>query len=220
LLSTLAGLDLNAEGTTFFETLKSEFESIKLKWSNKLAAKIWSTELKPNIPKFLYFDDYYLLPGKVNLPALQKRISGKTLKDQDKTVLSLLRMAGVELDDLTTPAGYEKGRAGLEGISNKITDKIFEFWTQNQNLDVVIDIKPDPQDEAPFNEGNNLYIRIRNRRHRVTVPFSQRSKGFIWFFSFIVWFDAIKEQLSTDDDLVLLLDEPGLSLHALVKQTC
>jgi hypothetical protein len=215
LLSTFAGLDLNAESTTFFESLKSEFESIKLKWSNKLAAKIWSTELRPNIPKFLYFDDYYLLPGKVNLPALQKRISGKTLKDQDKTVLSLLRMAGVELDDLMTPAGYEKGRAGLEGISNKITDMIFEFWTQNQNLDVVIDIKPDPQDEAPFNEGNNLYIRIRNRRHRVTVPFSQRSKGFIWFFSFIVWFDAIQKQLSIDDDLVLLLDEPGLSLHAL-----
>ncbi len=215
LLLTLQVADLNAEGTVFLNKLKEDFKSVNASWINKLESKMWLEDLQPSIPKFLYFDDYYLLPGKTNLAALQQRVKTKTLKDEDKTVLSLLRMAGVELDDLLTPSGYEKGRARLEGISNKITDKIFEFWTQNQNLDVEIDIEPDPQDEVPFNTGNNLYIRIRNRRHRVTVPFSQRSKGFIWFFSFIVWFDAIKQQLSTTDDLIILLDEPGLSLHAL-----
>lgn len=215
LITVLESSDLNAEGTAFLETLKGDFNTVQPTWPNRLEAKIWSEDLQPRLPKFLYFDDYYLLPGKTNLPALQERVKTKTLKDEDKTVLSLLRMAGVNLKDLLTASGYEKGRARLEGISNTITDKIFEFWTQNQNLDVEIDIEPDPKDEAPFNSGNNLYIRIRNRRHRVTVPFSQRSKGFIWFFSFIVWFDAIKQQLSTNDDLVLLLDEPGLSLHAL-----
>jgi predicted ATP-dependent endonuclease of OLD family len=215
LIAMLNAADLNTEGTNFLNKLNEDFKSTTALWSNKLSQKIWMESVNPHIPKFLYFDDYYLLPGKINLPALKQRVATSTLKDEDKTVLSLLRMAGVELDDLVTPSGYEKGRARLEGISNSITDKIFEFWTQNKNLDVEIDIEPDPQDEAPFNSGNNLYIRIRNRRHRVTVPFSQRSKGFIWFFSFIVWFDAIKQQLTTTDDLVLLLDEPGLSLHAL-----
>src|SRR5690606_3196458 len=94
----------------------------------------------------------------------------------------------------------------------------FEYWTQNQDLEVEIDVREDPTDEAPFNEGPNLYIRIRNRRHRVTVPFSQRSKGFIWFFSFLVWFDSVKEQEGTNNDLILLLDEPGLSLHAVAQE--
>jgi hypothetical protein len=93
---------------------------------------------------------------------------------------------------------------------------VFEYWTQNKELDVEFDIRQDPNDQAPFNQGPNLYIRIRNRRHRVSVPFSQRSKGFIWFFSFIVWFDSIRLQ-ETNDELILLLDEPGLSLHALAQ---
>ncbi|WP_193748195.1 ATP-dependent nuclease [Exiguobacterium indicum] len=142
----------------------------------------------------------------------------QVLKEEDKTALSLLKMARVDLEDLTQASGYEKVKAKLEAISNSITDKVFDYWKQNQELDVEFDIRADPTDEAPFNAGNNLYIRIRNRRHRVTVPFSQRSKGFIWFFSFIVWFDSIKEQLETDRDIILLLDEPGLSLHALAQE--
>ncbi|HQU83283.1 MAG TPA: AAA family ATPase [Pyrinomonadaceae bacterium] len=216
LITTLNTLDLNTEETSFLNKLKEDFNSTLLpNWSNKLQAKIWKEYLSPKIPKFLYFDDYYLLPGKVNLPALKMRVDNETLKEEDKTILGLLQMADVELEDVITTSGYEKSKARLEGISNSITDRIFEFWKQNQNLEVSIDIKEDPEDESPFNNGNNLYIRIKNQRHRVTVPFSQRSKGFIWFFSFIVWFDAIKEQLETNDDLVILLDEPGLSLHAL-----
>jgi hypothetical protein len=51
----------------------------------------------------------------------------------------------------------------------------------------------------------------------VSVPFSQRSRGFVWFFSFIVWFDSIRQHLGTNADLILLLDEPGLNLHALAQ---
>ena len=37
-----------------------------------------------------------------------------------------------------------------------------------------------------------------------------RSKGFIWFFSFLVWFSKVQEK----KNLIILLDEPGLNLHA------
>jgi len=52
---------------------------------------------------------------------------------------------------------------------------------------------------------------------RVAVPFSQRSLGLTWFFSFLVWFDSVKVPSGTRADLVLLLDEPGLSLHGLAQ---
>ncbi len=173
--------------------------------------------ISPRRPKFLYFDDYYLLPGKVNLVGLKGRIDSDSLAQDDQTVLSLLRMADVDLETLLEPSGYEPARAKLEAISNTITDQLFKYWTQNKELDVEFDIRTDSHDQPPFDNGNNLYIRIRNRRHRVTVPFSQRSRGFIWFFSFLVWFDGIREQLGTQAPLVLLLDEPGLSLHALAQ---
>jgi hypothetical protein len=222
LISILDGLDLNTEAKSFLEALKLRFGPTEGSWNDLLDHYIWKRFLFPKIPKFLYFDDYYLLPGKINLPALQQRVqtslqNKQPLENEDKTVLSLLQMADVDLEDLVGTTGYESVKAKLEGISNSITDKVFEYWTQNRELDVEFDIRTDPNDQAPYNSGNNLYIRIRNRRHRVSVPFSQRSKGFIWFFSFIVWFDSIKQQIGANTDLILLLDEPGLSLHALAQ---
>lgn len=187
-------------------------------WLSEIGRYVWEKHLSPALPRFAYFDDYKLLPAKVNLQTLQQRVSQKTLLPEDEAVLGLLNLAGIDLDELIRSDGYESGRAQLEAISNKITDEIFEYWTQNKQLEVVFDIDDDPKEQPPFNAGKNLYVRIRNQRHRVTVPFDQRSKGFIWFFSFLVWFQSVQERVGTNHDLVLLLDEPGLNLHALAQQ--
>lgn len=46
----------------------------------------------------------------------------------------------------------------------------------------------------------------------MSLPLRNRSKGFNWFFSFLVWFQRIQEDAGSN--YVLLLDEPGLNLHA------
>lgn len=217
LIEALGTQDLNAEGKVFVAQLGARFAPT-VNWGSLLEYELWHTHIEPRLPKFFYFDDYNLLPGKVNLADLAQRMGNTSQQsEEDQTVLSLLRLADVNLMDLTTTQGYEQIKTRLEGLSNTITDTIFEYWTQNRELDVEFDIRPDPTDRPPFNAGMNLYIRIKNRRHRASVPFSQRSKGFIWFFSFIVWFDTIKQQLGKSEDLILLLDEPGLSLHALAQ---
>jgi predicted ATPase len=218
LIATLDDLDLNEEEEAFAESVRSRFGDVKTTWDSLLGLYVWTTHLSPNIPRFLYFDDYMVLPGKVNLNTLQQRVSSKAvLRPDEKTVLALLRLANIKLADVVKADSYENSKAQLEGISNAITDKIFHFWTQNKELEVQFDIKADETEEAPFNVGKNLYIRIRNQRHRVSVPFDQRSKGFIWFFSFLVWFDSVSESGAEASDLILLLDEPGLSLHALAQ---
>lgn len=178
---------------------------------------IWQTYLVRALPKFLYFDDYKLLEGKINLPTLLQRQNANQLTDADETAQGLLQLAGTTLQELMSEEGYETAKAKLEAIGLNITQKVFEFWKQNQDLDVEFDLKADAKDAPPYNSGVNLYIRIKNRRHGVTVPFDQRSKGFIWFFSFLVWFDAVQSRAATKDDLILLLDEPGLNLHALAQ---
>ena len=145
-------------------------------------------------------------------------MDSNTTSQQDEGVLGLLQLAGIDLEELLKNEGYESGRANLEAISIQITDQIFQYWTQNKQLEVLFDIADDPQETTPFNNGKNLYIRIKNNKHRVTLPFDQRSKGFIWFFSFMVWFQSIQERIGTDRDLILLLDEPGLNLHALAQK--
>ena len=218
LIKALAESDLTDSGKKVLADLTSRFAEAAKAWPRMvLEYYIWSKHLKPNLPSFGLFDDYQLLPGKVNLPQLQERLKGKNLRGEDRAILALLRLANVDLATITQAKGYESEKSRLEGLGNKITDRIFEYWSQNKNLQVEFDIKTDPSDQAPFNVGPNLYIRVRNTRHRVTVPFDLRSKGFIWFFSFLAWFDSVEEQIGTDRSLVLLLDEPGLNLHALAQ---
>jgi predicted ATP-dependent endonuclease of OLD family len=50
----------------------------------------------------------------------------------------------------------------------------------------------------------------------MSLPLASRSKGFNWFFSFIVWFSKIQED--KDSNYILLLDEPGLNLHGKAQE--
>lgn len=216
LFEATEALDMSPEEKEFITRLKDKFLR-ETDWDSLLGWFVWSTQIKDHLPKFLYFDDYRVLPGKVHLMTLKNRIDKGDLHDEDRTAESLLKVAGVSVDDLISPGGYERVKAKLESISNSVTDEVLEYWKQNNDVQVEFDVRLDPSDSAPFNQGNILYIRIRNQRHRVSVSFDQQSKGFIWFFSFIVWFNSIREQIKTDGDLVLLLDEPGLSVHALAQ---
>jgi hypothetical protein len=218
LIERLKAEDLNSDGQELLRELQSQFGKATTSWvATPLSWYIWTKLVAPIVPKFLYFDDYSLLPDKTNLRALKQKIDTDSLRPEDRTVLALLTMADIDLDDLLGNEGYESSVANLEALSNSITEQIFEFWTQNKNLEVLVDVRSDVQDVPPFNNGPNLYVRIRHNRHKVTVPFGQRSRGFIWFFSFLVWFDSVKEQVNSERALILLLDEPGMNLHALAQ---
>ena len=58
--------------------------------------------------------------------------------------------------------------------------------------------------------GFNVWGEVYDRKHEVATGLGTRSKGFVWFFSFLAWYSAEKKR---NEPLVLLLDEPGLSLH-------
>ena len=45
--------------------------------------------------------------------------------------------------------------------------------------------------------------------------FEAQSRGFIWFFSFLAWYQKVRKD---NQSIILLLDEPGLSLHAKAQE--
>ena len=170
------------------------------------------------LPKFVYFDNYSTMRGKISIADLKRRsLAGEELDDADRTFMSLLTLSGVDLDELEQDLGYEDIKVELESASIAITDEIFEYWQQNRQLKVQFDVsQADPRDPAPMNEGKILHVRIENARHRVTVSFDERSKGFVWFFSFLSYFSHLEE--TEEGDLVILLDEPGTALHAMAQK--
>jgi predicted ATP-dependent endonuclease of OLD family len=215
-----ANVGLTEEDKSFLAQINARIGETK--WNSVVQHEVWKW-LEPRIPQFLYFSDYDILPSKINIPDLAKRVeqsknNSEQLESKHRSILALLRMADISTNDITAPSeGYEHLKAKIEAVSISLTDQIMEFWKQNEDIDVEVDIDSDSKDVAPYNVGSNLYLRIKNRRHRVSTPFDQRSRGFIWFFSFLVWFDSVQEQIGSKKDIILLLDEPGLALHALAQ---
>lgn len=122
-----------------------------------------------------------------------------------------MQYAGISLEELLKQQTYETFNALLQAASNKITDQILEYWTQNPDLSVEVKVATGmPGDPSPFNAGTVARARIYNSLHRVDTPFSERSAGFVWFFSFLVKFAQVKND---SNPVILLLDEPGLTLH-------
>lgn len=170
---------------------------------------------KIQIPKFFYFDDYSIMDGTIGVNNLINK-AAEHYTEGEKTFVSFLKCAGAQLQDFQNPTNYEKLKAELEAASNAITEDIFEYWQQNKSLSVEIDISDVyGADGLPSDSGKALRVRVKNLKHQVTVPFDDRSKGFVWFFSFMVYFSQLKQK---DGEVILLLDEPGLNLHARAQE--
>lgn len=167
------------------------------------------------LPRFLYFSDYGTLPGRVHGETIAEMEEDGTIdSDQEdrRYFLALLELAGTRISELLKAQHLEEVKASVEATSNRLSDEIFKYWTQNRNLEVQFNIDEGrPGDPPPFDSGQIFSLRVRNNRHRVSVGFEERSAGFVWFFSFLVWFYNMEEKY--DSNLVILLDEPGLNLH-------
>ena len=190
-------------------------EKIKTQFPNGFAARVVDV-LEERLPVFVYFDFYDKLPGEVSLADLKSRQTAGTLNRSDEIFLALLEMTTTGLEEIEN-ADLEKLIMELEAVEARLTDTIKKYWTQNQHLDVRFrkDIVP-RADTPPKNEDCVISTRVFNTRHRASVGFDERSAGFVWFFSFLVWFSQARDHYG--ENLVLLLDEPGLSLHGKAQQ--
>lgn len=162
-------------------------------------------------PKFFYTSHFDRMSGEISLTKLTADRGKNSVSKPDSIFIDFLQYAGTTVEELQNATKYEELKAKLEAASNDITEEIFQFWSQNDALEVKIDIgEGRKEDPAPFNSGTVIKIRIENRNHRASIPLSERSAGFVWFFSFLAQFKQLKK---TTGNAILLLDEPGLTLH-------
>ncbi|AKQ58326.1 ATP-dependent nuclease [Bordetella hinzii] len=164
------------------------------------------------MPEFLYFSSYDRMDGRVQLEALETARANKTLNAGQQIFQDFLDFAGTSAQELQSATTFEKLKAKVEAASISISKQVFAYWSQNKNLKVEFTLEAGRSgDPAPFNSGHVMHTRIRNKLHDMTVPFDDRSAGFTWFFSFLVKFSQVQKR---QGNVVILLDEPGLNLHA------
>lgn len=198
-----------AERTPKQEALLQEIKKCRKSKFNLAVIDALSTRQ----PKFFFTSHFERMSGMVSIEKLQQDKQNNTVSVGDKIFLDFLEYAGTTLEELKNVDRREALKAKCEAASNEITEEIFQFWSQNNALEVVIEIdNAKPKDPAPFNTGMVADIRIKNTNHKATLPLSERSAGFVWFFSFLAQFKQLKKTPG-NGNAIILLDEPGLTLH-------
>lgn len=202
-----AALDA-AEATEAVKALKALVAKVREKG---LASFIFNSLIWPRAPKFLYFDEYYQMEGQANLNALIAREDAKTLEDSDYPLIGLINLARLDHRKLVQTKNTTELKNKLEGAGNHLTNRIVKYWSQNRHIQMRFDVRDaKPEDPEGMRQGINVWGEVYDTVHWAHTPLRTRSRGFVWFFSFLAWYEDIKRQRQ---NVILLLDEPGLSLH-------
>lgn len=177
---------------------------------------IFTKYLQPRIPKFLYFDEYYQMRGFENIEALQQRVANGNLLPSDHPMLGLIAFARLDLNQLLNAQRTQELVNKLEGAGNLLSRKMLQYWSQNKHLQMRFDVRPArPGDPAGMTTGTNIWAGVYDSRHMVTTNLGTRSRGFVWFFSFLAWYSQLQRR---NEPVILLLDEPGLTLHGKAQE--
>jgi len=204
LSDALKGLERNKEAASLL-SLVSEIQS------KGLLDYLYRKFIEPKVPKFLYFSEFYQMQGQVNLQALAHRFQNNQLLESDHPLLGLIDLARLNLEEISNPQRALERDNRLEGASNHLTKHLMKYWSQNRHLEIHFDIRPGlPKDPEGMQTGTNLWGHVYNSRQKVHTLLGRRSKGFVWYFSFLAWFS---QQEKRKMPLILLLDEPALHLH-------
>lgn len=176
-----------------------------------LAAMAEATVLA-RMPKFFLFSDYQRLDGRVDVAELKTQADEEPGASPKQTARALLKLANTDVNAMTD-SNFEASTAELESVSNDLSREMKEYWSTNPELRIKIVTEPETISDSRGQHSVVRYLnfRVEDRKHDFTNNFSRRSSGYRWFFSFLA---AFSEFESRGGDVVILLDEPGLTLHA------
>lgn len=159
------------------------------------------------LPTFVYMDDYKIFRGSAQLDEVKQRKDRKDLTTEDETLITIMEMAGLDLDQEVKKGNAddkEQRMLDLNDASLTLTEAIAARWTQK---------KYEVRFEA---DGQHFITWVKDVGVNALVPLEERSKGFQWFFSFDMTF--MYETQGQFENAIILLDEPGLHLHAAAQR--
>lgn len=155
------------------------------------------------LPTFIYMDDYRIFAGSAQLDEVQQRFKSKNPREGDYTIRLIMEQAGLDLDEEVEKGkneDREQRMLDMNDASITLTQEIADRWSQKKY-------------EIRFSaDGQHFIMFVKDAEAKALVPLEERSKGFQWFFSFDMLFMC--ETGGEFKNAVILLDEPGLHLHA------
>ena len=184
-------------------------------------------ELQNRMPVLVYFDSYFRVQPMLHLRSFADRIQQNFFDHTrfDYGNLCLLNFLGFdarELSDLGESKLQSDDQENFEEYRRNLDERDQKLNAASVRLTAAI--KEAWRPDAERSESATLRVKADGQYLKVVVEdelgteveLDQRSAGYQWLVSFFVVFFA--ETKGKHSNAILLLDEPGLSLHALKQR--
>ena len=193
------------------------------------------------IPKFVYYSDYGNLDSEIYLPRVIEDFSREDLSEsarakartldvlfkfvklspteiyelgnESKTIIQKMNHANqvvsteeqeISEEEIQEWADKKRERGILlRSAATQLTQNFKKWWLQG---DYIFDFEAD---------GRHFRINVSDSLRQEQIELEGRSRGLQWFFSFFLVF--LVETKEGHSNTILLLDEPGLSLHPIAQ---
>lgn len=176
-----------------------EYLNTKFQKEGTLIKQISDTDIIGNFVYFSSFDD--MLPDEIDYTQLEN----PEYCNKNKGFINLLNFLDINIKDFIEKMNGEVRDVQnyLRNLSTKMTGNFSNIYTQET---IELSLQKD---------GNKIEINIfdKNDKEYSKKP-SQRSQGFQWFLAFYL----VLNSNSCKENTILLIDEPGLFLHAKAQE--
>ena len=190
------------------------------------------TAILERVPRFVYYSNYGNLDSEIYLPHVVDNLRRDDLGEKEaakartlRVLFSFVRLKPSEILELgkdetwsvnssRRPSETEIAQVAerkrersilLQSAGTTLTAKFKDWWKQG---DYRFRFEAD---------GNHFRIWVADDRRPAEVELEGRSTGLQWFLSFYLVFLVESAGEGQHENAVLLLDEPGLSLHPLAQ---
>lgn len=184
-----------------------------------------------NLPYIQYFDDFAdRVPEEIEFPTdyIYKRNLGKG-KDRDwkEIIEEIFKRADTEgigeVDDENHLISYLKVQNVdtkgdiLSDVEATLNREIINEWKRIKKSGKSFADDSDKLELVITNEGNVFRFKVKDKSHNDrtrTFDISERSKGFQWFFNYMIKLKFNPNYKGKLENSIFLLDEPGSYLHS------
>lgn len=185
--------------------------------------------LVSHLPYILYFDDFSdRVPNEIVFPEdyfETGKLTRNKLREWQEIIEEIFRRANPEgLEDDETPLqAYmnieDKDRKDdvLSDIEDELNNEIISEWKRIKKSGKAFADDSEKLNLVLQNDGKKFLFKVRdksNQDKRRTFTIGERSKGFQWFFNYMVKLKYNPNYKKKLENSIFLLDEPGSYLHS------
>lgn len=201
-----------------FVKVKKTVKSLSASLGDDIGREVW-TFVKNNLfPEVIFYRDFLSkFPEKIFLEPNDDKESEyvSIIEDVLVSIKPSYNVQSSLLDRLKNPSDAN-GQA-LEAVENelgaKISKIVFDAWNRIQNVSKKEIVTKTGQ------ENGRHFIRLSVKDGHHTYAIAERSLGFRWFFTFLLYTEFRKNRIETSGEILFLLDEPASNLHQTAQKS-